>query len=506
MTGPVLATNGLTKRYPGTIAVDAVDLEIRPHEVLGLIGENGAGKSTLLKILSGSIRPDAGSISVRGRKAHFRTVCDATLAGIGMVYQEQSLIPNITVAENILLGAEQGGVRSGFYRWKALNGLAQRQLDKISSPILPRTKTELLSFADRQMVELAKVLAIEERTSQEPIILLDEPTSVLERAEIDTLFGQIERLRNMASVVFVSHRLEEVLRVADRVYVMRNGKVVAERDPNSCELGEFFKLMVGRELDSSYYHETDQEPYDEARVRLAVRDLSRRGRFRHISFDVHAGEVLALAGVQGSGREDVCRTLFGTDAFDSGTIEIDGAPAAVGSPAECTRSGLAYSPAERRIEGLVAGMSVAENMTLAHLEQVQAGPFLDRRRERALVGTWTDRLRIKSPSITTPIQTLSGGNQQKVVLAKWMISERLRILILDHPTRGLDVGTKSDVYALIRSLAADGYAVVLLADTLEEMISLAHNIVVLKDGSIAATYTAMRGAKPAQIDILEKML
>ncbi len=506
MIEPVLTTNALTKKYPGTVALDAVDIKIRPHEVLGLIGENGAGKSTLLKILAGSVRPDAGAMSVRGRPVHFRSVSDATRAGIGMVYQEQSLIPNITVAENILLGTERSGVSLGFYRWNAINALAQRQLDKIHSPISPRTRTETLSFAERQMVELAKVLAIEERTSHEPIILLDEPTSVLESGEIGTLFAEINRLRECASVVFVSHRLEEVLRVSDRVYVMRNGKCVAERDPKTCEVGEFFRLMVGRDLDGSYYHEADQQPFQSARIRLSVRGLSRRGLFEDVSFDVHAGEVLALAGVQGSGREDICRTLFGTDSYDAGTIEIDGAVAEFSSPAEATLEGVAYCPAERRIEGVITGMSVAENMTLVHLRQVETGPFLDRRRERDLVGHWVDRLRIKSPSVTTPIQTLSGGNQQKVILAKWMISDQLRILILDHPTRGLDVGTKSEVYALIRSLADAGLAIVLLADTLEETISLAHTIMVLKDGRIAATYAAALGAKPNQIDILEKML
>jgi ribose transport system ATP-binding protein len=506
VTAPVLQVRGLTKHYPGTVALDAIDLEIRPHEVVGLIGENGAGKSTLLKILVGLIAPDAGELVLRGEPVSFQSVSDAARAGVGMVFQEQSLIPNITVAENILLGAEGAGVRRGVYHWKDLNALARRQLDKVGSSIDPSQKTDSLSFADRQMVEVAKVLAIEERTSHAPIILLDEPTSVLERDEIETLFVQIERLRRIASVVFVSHRLDEVLRVSDRVYVMRNGTCVAERDPKTCDVSELYKLMVGRELGEGYYHPGDQKPFTEERVRLRVRDLARAGRYAAVSFDVRAGEVLGIAGVQGSGREDLCRTLFGAEGHTGGSIAIDGSVVHLLSPDAAARAGIGYCPAERRVEGVINGMSVAENMTIVRIDAVCRGPILVRKRERQVVGSWVERLHIKTPTVAAAVQTLSGGNQQKVVLAKWLISDRLRVLILDHPTRGLDVGTKSEVYALIRRLAADGMAIVLLADTLEETIALSHNVMVMKDGRIVATFAAPPDAKPSQVDIVEKMV
>jgi ribose transport system ATP-binding protein len=506
MTEPVLAVAGLTKRYPGTVALDSASLEIRPHEVVGLIGENGAGKSTLLKILAGCVAPDAGMISLRGKRVAFRGVVDATRAGIGMLFQEQSLIPNITVAENIVLGAEGSGIRLGIYRWRELNAIAQRQLDKISSSIAPTVMTESLSFAQRQMVELAKVLAIEERTKEAPIILLDEPTSVLEREEIDLLFRQIHRLRQIASVVFVSHRLDEVLRVSDRVYVLRDGQCVAERDPRSCDVAELYRLMVGRDSDADYYHGSEQRPFDPTRIRLSVKSLGKRGRYRDVSFDVHAGEVLGIAGVQGSGREDVCRTLFGAETHDEGAIAIDGRPLPLTSPEAASAAGVGYCPSERRVEGVVAGMSVGENITLVRLDMVCRGPFLDARRERGIVRAWIDRLKIRTPSSSAPIQTLSGGNQQKVVLAKWLMSDRLRVLVLDHPTRGLDVGTKGEVYALIRKLAAEDLAVVLMADTLEETIALAHKVMVMKDGLVTGMFDAPPDAKPSQVEIVEKMV
>lgn len=506
MSEPILVVKDLDKSFPGVHALDHVSLEVRPHEVVGLIGENGAGKSTVLKVLAGVYARDSGTLTVRGKPVAYRSITQAMKAGIGMVFQEQSLIPNISVAENILLGTERGGVRHGIYRWKDLYRQAQAQLDKIGSSIDPRSMTEMLSFSERQMVELAKVLAIEERTQEEPIILLDEPTSVLEKGEIATLFGEVRRLREIASVIFVSHRLDEVLEVSDRVYIMRNGQVVAERDPKQCDLSELYSLMVGRALSGNYYREDQQVPYDEAKTRLEVKDLSLPGRYESVSFTVHAGEVLGLAGVQGSGCEAVCRTLFGAFEQGGGQIAVDGKVVRFETPADAAARGIGYVPAERRVEGLVMGMRVDRNVTLAHMRVVQDGPLVNLRREESLVREWIKRLGIKTPRITTPARNLSGGNQQKVALSKWLISEGLKVLILDHPTRGLDVGAKSEVYDLVRSLAAQGIAILLLADTLEETIGLSHNIVVMKDGRISERIAAPAGDKPSQVAIVERMV
>jgi ribose transport system ATP-binding protein len=506
MSEPILVIKDLDKSFPGVHALDHVSLEVRPHEVVGLIGENGAGKSTVLKVLAGLYAADSGTVRLRGKPVVYRTITQAMNAGIGMVFQEQSLIPNISVAENILLGAERGGIKHGIYRWKDLYRHAQVQLDKIGSRIDARSLTETLSFSERQMVELAKVLAIEERTNEEPVILLDEPTSVLEKEEIATLFGQIRRLREIASVIFVSHRLDEVLEVSDRVYVMRNGQVVAERDPKHCDLGELYSLMVGRALSGNYYREDQQVPYDESKTRLEVKGLSLPGRYEDVSFAVHAGEVLGLTGVQGSGCEAVCRTLFGALDQGSGQITLDGKIARFGTPADAKDRGIGNVPAERRVEGLVMGMRLDRNTTLAHLRVVQNGPIVSQRKEGALVREWVTRLGIKTPSLKTPARNLSGGNQQKVALSKWLISEGLKVLILDHPTRGLDVGAKAEVYDLVRTLASEGIAIVLLADTLEETIGLSHNIVIMKDGQISARLAAPAGDKPTQVAIVKRMV
>jgi len=506
MSEPILVIKDLDKSFPGVHALDHVSLEVRPHEVVGLIGENGAGKSTVLKVLAGLYAPDSGTVTLRGKRVAYRTITQAMDAGIGMVFQEQSLIPNISVAENILLGVERGSVRHGVYRWKDLYRHAQVQLDKIGSRIDPRSNTETLSFSERQMVELAKVLAIEERTQEAPIILLDEPTSVLEKEEIAILFGEVRRLREIASVIFVSHRLDEVLQVSDRVYIMRNGRVVAERDPKTCDSTELYSLMVGRALSGDYYRVDQQVPYDEATTRLEVKDLTLPGRYEDVSFTVHGGEVLGLTGVQGSGCEAVCRTLFGALEQGSGQIAVDGKVARFGMPADAAARGIGNVPAERRVEGLVMGMRVDRNITLAHLRVVQDGPVVSRPKEESLVREWIKRLGIKTPSMGTPARNLSGGNQQKVALSKWLISEGLKVLILDHPTRGLDVGAKAEVYDLVRSLASQGIAIVLLADTLEETIGLSHNIVVMKDGRISARHAAPPGGKPSQVTIVERMV
>lgn len=506
MTAPVLSVIDLKKRYAETTALAGVTFEVRPHEVVGLIGENGAGKSTLLKSLVGLVQPDSGRIELRGTAVKLRSVLQAGSVGIGMVFQEQSLIPNITVAENILLGAEGSAVRGGLYRWGELAKRAQVQLDKIGCQIDPMTITERLTFAQRQLVEIAKVLAIEERTHAEPVVLLDEPTSVLDSDEIEILFAQIERLRSHASVVFVSHRLDEVLKVADRVYVLRNGETVGEFVPSDTDARTLQRMMIGRDTEGSHYHEDAQADVAANPVRLKVDGLSLKGVCDAVSFDVQRGEVVGLAGVQGSGREELSRALFGAETITAGRVLVDDEPIRFRTPREAIAAGFGFVPAERRSEGMIASMTIAENITLPHIATVCNGPFLDRARERTVVDSWVDKLRVKAGSTSASISTLSGGNQQKAVLARWLISGNLRVLILDHPTRGLDVGAKSDVYKLIRELSAADVAIVLLADSLEETIAMSHRVIVMKDGKVSAEIPTPVEAKPAPIKILERMI
>ncbi len=506
MSEAVIEFRKVSKLFPGVVALDAVDVEIRPHEVVGLIGENGAGKSTLLKILSGVYQPDGGELVVRGKVRRLQNPRQAAQAGIGMVHQEQSLIGTVTVAENIFLGAEGRSTRGGIYHWRDLNRRAEEALAKVGTPAKATDRTGDLPLATRQLVEVAKALAVEERSAHEPVIVLDEPTSVLDGDELETLFGQIERVRQLASVVFVSHRLDEVLRVSDRVYVMKDGKVVAERDPKKVDVAELYRLMVGRETTGAYYREHDQESIDGAPEVVAIENLSRSGEFTDVSLSVHAGEVLGLAGVEGSGREMLSRVLFGAEPYDSGTVRIGGAKAALGSPTAAVRAGVGYVPAERRIEGVAMGMSVEDNIVLADPGTVSRRGIVLPALRKKLVADWIERLRIKTVSSQTDVAKLSGGNQQKVALAKWLSSPRLRVLILDHPTRGLDVGAKEDVYGIIRRACAQGMAIVLIADTLEETIALSHNIVVFKDGAITARFSAERGHKPTQVQLVEAMV
>jgi ribose transport system ATP-binding protein len=502
---PVLSVENLSKSFASVQALDAVSIEIGAHEVVGLVGENGAGKSTLLKVLGGLYPSDSGRIVLRGSEVSLRSVAAANDAGIGMVFQEQSLLPNISVAENIMLGYEDQALSHGFYNWRKLSQLAAAQLDKLDSEISPAAQIDSLSFAQRQVVEFAKVLAIVERSRHEPIILLDEPTSVLEAEEVDIVLELIKRLRELASVIFVSHRLDEVLQASDRVYVMTNGRCVAERVPANSNIAELQQLMLGHELGQEYSKKARRSSWVGSPVRLSVRQLSCRRKFEAVSFDLRAGEILGIAGVQGSGREWLCRTLFGAEPPDDGEFLIDGIPTQLNGPADAVRIGVGYLPAERRTEGIIGGFSVRENMTLAHLAEMMRGPLIDLTREKKVASRWIDRLHIKTPSAETAAAHLSGGNQQKVALTKWLIARNPRILILDHPMRGLDVGAKAEIFALVRELAHSGIGILLIADTLEELIALSDAIIVMRDGRISGRFAASE-APPTPMQILELML
>jgi len=502
---PALSLAGISKHYGSVAALSDMTFEVRKHEVVGLLGENGAGKSTLLKVLVGLVEPDAGVMCRDGEPVRFRGVAAAARAGIGMVHQEQSLVPNLSVAENILLGDEREGIRGGVFRWNRLRKLAQCQLDKIGSNIPVAVRTDRLTFSQRQMVEIAKVLAIEERTDFEPVVLLDEPTSVLEGAEVAVLFDQIDRLRERASVVLVSHRIEEVMAVADRIYVLRNGTVAAERTPAETDADELRHLMIGREDAGNHFHYDKQVPCADTPM-LDVVELTKDGSFRDVSVTVHQGEVVGIAGVQGSGREELCRAIFGALGTDGGHLVLDGEVMSAKSPRSAVHLGVGYLPAERRTEGMVGAMSVAENMSMTNIGTVCRGPLLDRAKEREVVNMWIERLRIRTPSGDVPMRQLSGGNQQKVVLARWLMSGELKLLILDHPTRGLDVGAKSEVYSLVRELATSGVSIIVLADGLDETIALSHRVIVMRDGEITATVDTPRDDKPSADQIMEHML
>ena len=499
-----LSLSHVEKRFPGVHALKDVSIDVGRGEVVGLVGENGAGKSTLMKILSGVYQPDSGQINIAGSSTQFENAADANRQGIGMVFQEQSLLTNLTVGENIYLGNEAQFTRYGIVNWKALYAAAARQLAKVQVDVDPRMRADELDFAARQMVELAKALTLEEHASDHLVILLDEPTSVLERAEIDVLFARVRTLKSRASFVFVSHRLDEVLELSDRIYVMKDGAVVADLAAADADISRLHHLMVGRSLQAEYYREPLQQPFQE-QVVLEAADLSLGAAYRDISFKLHAGEILGIAGVIGSGREELARTLAGFAPHDGGHLRVNDKEIRLNSPAEAVDVGIGYIPRERRVEGLVLFLPVAANITLADLATLTRHGLIDAGEERRIAKNWVDRLNIRTPSINTLCLNLSGGNQQKVVLAKWL-NAKARVLILDHPTRGLDVGAKEEVYELVRAVTAEGVAVILTSDTLEETIGLSHSLLVMRDGIITYRGAANPGHKPSQIDLIGHMV
>jgi ribose transport system ATP-binding protein len=500
----MLNVEHISKSYGPVRALRDVSIEVRPNEVVGLIGENGAGKSTLMRVLAGTVRPDSGRILIDGTPASLRDSAHANACGIAMVFQEQSLLLNMSVAENIHLAQEAEFTRLGLLDKRRMNEAARAHLARVGLDVDPRTKAGELTFAARQMVELAKALALEQRTTAPLTIFLDEPTSVLESRDIGILFDRMRALKSRASFIFVSHRLDEVLEISDRVYVMKDGAVVAEKPAGNATVPELHAMMVGRELHSGYYRE-DRQGAPGAEPVLEARALTVRGIFRSVDFTLHRGEVLGIAGVIGSGREELMRTLFGFLPQTAGTLTVNGREVVLRSPTEAVAAGIGYVPRERRVEGLVMDLSVAVNMTLANLDVAMNRHLIDRGRERKIANGWIERLRIRTPSAAQLCRNLSGGNQQKIVLARWLTAGS-RILILDHPTRGLDVGAKGEVYDLIRDLAGQGVSVVLTSDTLEETIGLCHTILVMRDGMITGRFEAPADAKPSQVALLEHMV
>ena len=502
---PVLAVRDLVKEYPGTVALKGVTVELRSGEVLGLIGENGAGKSTLLKIVTGVEAPTSGDVLINGEPVRLRGVRDATTKGIGMVFQEQSLIPSLTIAENLFLGREDALTTAGVIRRRERRRLAFEALEPVGIDLDPNTVVEDLSFVQRQMVEIAKALLIGQSSGRAPVLLLDEPTSVLEGEDLERLFALIDKLRENTAVIFISHRLDEVLRISDRVYILRDGEVVAERHPGDTTEHDLHLLMVGAEHSDDYFASERQRDELE-RVRLQVDDLLVEGLKEPLSFELRGGEVVAFVGTEGSGIEAIARGVVGIVERSSGAIAIDGKPAAIRRPSDSAGLGVGYIPSERKTDGALLSLSVRENLTLAYLDEFATRWMISRRRERTATNEWIERLRVKTPGTDVPMRSLSGGNQQKVVLAKWLLSDRLRVLVVETPTRGLDVGAKADVHDVIRDAADRGVAVMLLADTLEEAIGLADRIIVLRDGRQTAELAAPSDNKPVPVDLIEWMV
>jgi ribose transport system ATP-binding protein len=483
--------NGIVKTFPGVVALDGVSFDVRPGEVHALVGENGAGKSTLMKTLAGAYRADGGTIEIDGRTVTIEGPRAAEALGIGMIYQEFNLVPDLRVVDNILLGHEP--VRRGFLDRASAVARASDVLAELGIVVPLDRPARSLAVAEQQLVEIAKALLRKAR-----LIVMDEPTAALTEREIDALFALIVKLKAQGvAFVYISHRLEELPRISDRITVIRDGKTVETRPTADLPQDEMIRLMVGRSLATQF--PALPPVRDDAPAVLAVRGLRSRGGVAvdDVSLTVRAGEIVGLAGLVGAGRTDIVRAIAGADVPTAGEIDVAGKRVHVRSPHSAIAAGIALITEDRKAQGLVLGMSVRANTTLAHLGRFERRGLLDRSAEDATTNAEIAELRIRTPNAEQTVRNLSGGNQQKVVLAKWLIGDA-KVYLFDEPTRGIDVGAKAEIYGLMLGLLARGAGIVMVSSELGEVLGMSHRVLVVRDGRIRAEF-AQADATPARV-------
>lgn len=474
----LLRVEGVTKQYPGVRALAGVDLDVEAGEVHALLGENGAGKSTLMKVIAGYVIPDAGRMELGGEPVSFGSPEAARERGIGIVYQELSLVPQLSVGENVLLGRWPTSGR--LVDWATLRSEAARHLERVGLDLDLQTPVRELGMAERQLVEIAKALSSEVR-----VLLLDEPTSALSDREARRLFGIIERLRESGvAIIYVSHRLAEILKIADRITVLRDGERVDTLPAKGVDEAQLVRMMVGREL-------AEGLPPREIRsngsvVALRARGLARPPRLKPVNLELREGEIVTVFGLVGAGRTRLARTLFGLEPATEGILEVFGEERRISSPADAIACGIGFV-GEDRSAGLVPRMSVAANITLASLEAVSRGPVLDFAKESEVAQRYVEDLAIRTSSLEQLVETLSGGNQQKITLARWTCSQA-RVLVLDDSTRGIDVGAKEEVFALVRRLADEGVAILYMTSEIREARELGDRLLVMSGGRIVREF------------------
>lgn len=506
----VFRGKGLSKSFGGVPVLEKIDLEVAMNQVIGIVGENGAGKTTLFNIMSGIVTPDDGTMELRGAPFRPGNYREASQRGISRVFQEQALIANIRVYENLLLSHEAAYCRWGQWVDKArMIKTAQRVIDQAELDIDVRRMTSSYSFSKRQLIEIARacIVPTEILGIERPIVLLDEPTSALEKSDEENFIKLIAHLRSRASIIFVSHRLTEVLELSDVIYVLKDGRLVARVNSDQADERMLHGLMVGRERQADYYHEKSQLEVDDAPVSLQVRELSHSGEYENISLDVRCGEVIGVGGLVNSGKSEFGKGVAGIVAPDSGTVALRGCNPAPPVIRKLTRLGLGYVPAERLLEGMISSFSAAWNVSLAGgLDTFSTRLGIWRiQHEAEVTQAYIASLSIKARGPQDICSTLSGGNQQKIVLARWLCRDP-RILILDNPTRGVDAGAKEEIYKLIRQLSAEGMGILLITDDLLELIGLSNRVVVMQHGRIVKVVDAPTQAKPTERALVEAML
>jgi ribose transport system ATP-binding protein len=477
----ILEVENVSKRFPGVQALDNVSFNLRKGEVHALVGENGAGKSTLMKILSGVHQADEGTIRYKGELVNFKNVTQSHEVGISIIYQELNLIPHLSVAANIYIGREPL-TKFGTLDKMKMNADARAILNQLKINIDPTINLNKLPVSKQQMVEIAKALS-----TKSDVLIMDEPTSALTETEIDELFSVIHSLRDQGvSIIYISHRLEELKRIVDRITIFRDGHSISTDDYTSITMEEIVNRMVGRKLNNIFPPKQNQPTTEKI---LEVRNIVRKGILHDISFDLYRGEILGISGLMGAGRSELGRAIFGADRIDSGEVIMNGHKVTLNSPSNGIDAGIAYLSENRKEDGLAIKMRITENVTMANIEKVclQLG-VISRSGELEAAKKYMDELGIKTPSLQQVVNNLSGGNQQKVVVAKWLFCDS-KILIFDEPTRGIDVGTKYAIYELIGALAKAGRGVIVISSELPEILGLTDRTLVLHEGHLAATLT-----------------
>jgi len=476
MSGPILVAQSIAKSFEGVRALKGVSFELLAGETHALIGENGAGKSTLIKIMTGAVAADSGTLSVAGEIVAHNNPSVAKALGVAVIYQQPSLFPHLTVSENIALALEE---RSGWRRvdWKARRERARVLIERAGASIDAERLVSTLSMPEQQIVEIAKAIGANAR-----VLIMDEPTASLTEREVESLFRVIAELKSQGvGIIYISHRLEEISRIADRITVLRDGEAIATRDARSVDRGELIQLMVGRPVNAVFPKRTVAL----GDVMFELRGLSsKEACVSNVSLGVRAGEILGVAGLVGSGRTQLAETIFGLTPADAGEIFVAGKRVEIGAPADAIACGIGYVPEDRRKHGVILEMPIYANTSLADLSEVSHAGLIDSQEEDALAARFIEQLRIKTPSGQAKVGTLSGGNQQKVALSRWLATKP-KILILDEPTQGVDVGSKSEIHGLMVELAERGMAIVMISSELPEILGMSDRIAVMRGGRIA---------------------
>ncbi|WP_168801040.1 sugar ABC transporter ATP-binding protein [Peteryoungia ipomoeae] len=475
---PILEMRGISQIFPGVKALDGVNIALYPGKVTALIGENGAGKSTLVKILTGIYRPNEGEILIDGKPTAFTNAQDAIDAGVTAIHQETVLFDELTVGENIFLG-HPPKTRFGLIDWRLINERSRTLMQALESDIDPTTKLKDFSIAQRHLVAIARALSVEAR-----IVIMDEPTAALSRKEIDDLFRIVEGLKRQGkAILFISHKFDELYEIADNYAVFRDGRMVGSGDLKSTPQDEIVRLMVGRDVHDVF----PKTPAVIGAPVLSVQGYSHDTEFRDISFDLKKGEILGVYGLIGAGRSELCQSLFGITRPVSGTLSLEGKPIIVNSPADAIAAGIVYVPEERGRHGLALEMPIYQNMSLPSLIRTSVSGFLKAANELKLARKYAERLDLRAAALSVPVGTLSGGNQQKVVIGKWLATAP-KVIILDEPTKGIDIGSKAAVHGFISELAGEGLSIIMISSELPEILGMSDRVMVMREGLAAGIY------------------